>query len=143
MVHTVPSNPAEWWSPFGPSCGLTRGGRGHIYVSDAFDERFALSLPYVRIETGPMTRWADFMKVAIVNGIFFANAYIPQGSTVRSARVCSCLTFGRPQPSTQTPVRTFVTFNKGGDWEPIRAPAFLRCVSLSQLHLSGRSAAVQ
>uniref|UniRef100_A0A6B2KYL7 VPS10 domain-containing protein n=1 Tax=Arcella intermedia TaxID=1963864 RepID=A0A6B2KYL7_9EUKA len=73
---------------------------GDMFHSNSADTDFTLSLPY--------TKRGEFTKYNSVDGIYLANQYITKSSVPESAEA----------------VRSLITFNKGGDWNLLRAPEF-------------------
>lgn len=72
----------------------------------------------------------DFEKVQSLEGVFIANTYdqrestgvsgVEQASDRRTSRRNA--KSGRTKLNKQNPIRSYITFNKGADWQLIRAP---------------------
>uniref|UniRef100_A0A6B2KYI2 VPS10 domain-containing protein n=1 Tax=Arcella intermedia TaxID=1963864 RepID=A0A6B2KYI2_9EUKA len=71
---------------------------GDIFHSNAADKDFTLSLPF--------SKKYEFTKFNSVDGIYLANQYTTRNGLLESVES----------------VRSLITFNKGSDWEILRAP---------------------
>ena len=100
---------------------------GNIYASDSQGQGFALSLENA---VRGMNGIVDFEKVQSLEGVFIANTYdqregtgvsgVEQSSDRRTSRRSQ--KSGRTKMNKQNPMRTYITFNKGADWQLLRAP---------------------
>jgi len=132
---------------------------GHIYISNSLGMRYSLSLPYNIRSSGNQS---DFEKVQGLEGVFIANAIDEEYMRDNTYEIqkeelededrmdeSPHRRSGEGKESSAEAVRnyvkTFISFNKGGSWEELRAPnrdvegKLYDCDNVCNLHLHGIS----
>eukprot|EP01125_Pyxidicula_operculata_P019743 TRINITY_DN717_c0_g1_i1.p1 TRINITY_DN717_c0_g1~~TRINITY_DN717_c0_g1_i1.p1 ORF type:complete len:778 (-),score=166.07 TRINITY_DN717_c0_g1_i1:221-2554(-) len=74
---------------------------GDIYRSYSLDNEFSLSLPF--------NRHYDFTKYESVDGVYVSNQYVPKGGGF---------------PDSEDDVRSLITYNRGNEWNELKAPEY-------------------